>query len=63
MMQIGVHPLTRAFAEGSLPQPDEASGNPIREPRSLPEPSRDGGDDILFVSPPPLPFPRVFPGL
>jgi hypothetical protein len=23
----------------------------------------EGGDDFLFLSPPPVPFPRVFPGL
>ena len=64
MMQIGMQPLSPAFAEGPLPHPDEAaSGGPGRESQLAPDPARDTGDDFLFVSPPPLPFPRVFPGL
>jgi len=63
MMQIGMQPLSRAFADGPLPQPDEATGTSGRESRSVPELSRDTADDILFVSPPPLALPRVLPGL
>ena len=63
MMQIGVQPLSRAFAEGPLPQPDEATGTAGGETRSVRELSRETGDDVLFVSPPPMAFPRVFPGL
>lgn len=64
MMQIGIQPLSAAFAEGPLPHPDEpTSGSPGRERRLVSNLARDAGDDALFVSPPPLPFPRVFPGL
>ena len=64
MMQIGMQPLSPAFAAGPLPHSDEAaSGAPARESQLVSDPARDTGDDTLFVSPPPLPFPRVFPGL
>jgi hypothetical protein len=64
MMQIGMQPLSAAFAEGPLPRPDEAtSGSPGRESQLVSDPAGAAGDDLLFVSPPPLPFPRVFPGL
>ena len=64
MMQIGMQPLSAAFAEGPQPRPDEAtSGSPGRESQLVSDSAGDTGDDFLFVSPPPLPFPRVFPGL
>jgi hypothetical protein len=64
MMQIGMQPLSPAFAEGPLPHPDEAApGSPGRESPLASDRARDAGDDAPFVSPPPLPFPRVFPGL
>lgn len=64
MIQIGLQPSSAAFAEGCRSSPDGAMGDhsgPERRLASdLPE---EPGDGILFVSPPPLPFPRVFPGL
>jgi len=64
MMQIGVQPLSAAFAEGPRPDPDEATGgNPGPESQLASDLSGDTSDGVLFVSPPPLPFPRVFPGL
>jgi hypothetical protein len=64
MIQIGVQPLSATLAEGPLPDPDQAiadDANP--EGRMISGISGDASDGGLFVSPPPLPFPRVFPGL
>ncbi len=64
MMQIGVQPLSARLGEGPRPDPDDAiCVHPGRETRLGPDPSGAPGDASLFVSPPPLPFPRVFPGL
>ena len=64
MMQIGVSNLPADLREGLSPDPDapgrDRPGRDDRLASGLPE---DKGDGILFVSPPPLPFPRVFPGL
>ncbi len=48
-----------------------SSGEPGRDPRrpantqadALSGPEREAEDGILFVSPPPAPFPRIFPSL
>ena len=64
MIQIGVQPLSAAFTEGPPPDPDQAvSGHPGQESRLTDDPSGQPRTASLFVSPPPLPFPRVFPGL
>lgn len=63
MIQIGTQPSLAAFAEGPPRQlGEEAAAHCDQELRrdSL---SDDRTDGPLFVSPPPLPFPRVFPGL
>jgi hypothetical protein len=64
MIQIGIQPLSAPLGEAPRPDPDNAiCGHPDREGRLGPEPSEDASDGSLFVSPPPMPFPRVFPGL
>jgi hypothetical protein len=64
MIQIGVQPRSAAFTEGPPPDLDPAIGGDRRpESQSADDPSGQPQDDVLFVSPPPLPFPRVFPGL
>jgi hypothetical protein len=64
MMQIGLESPSAACAAGALPHPDETAGiGPGPETPPASDPSNDAGDGSLFVSPPPLPFPRVFPGL
>ena len=64
MIQIGSQPPSAIFADGSLRKPDEEIGG-LGEPESLLDssPPEDASEGIVFVSPPPLPFPRVFPGL
>jgi hypothetical protein len=64
MMQIGVQPLSAALVGGRPYDPDQApGGHRGAESRPAGEAPEDAGDGILFVSPPPMPFPRVFPGL
>ena len=64
MIQIGVQPLSAAFTEGRPPDPDQAvGGHAGQESQVAGDPSGQPQDDVLFVSPPPCPFPRVFPGL
>jgi hypothetical protein len=64
MMQIGEQPLSAAFTEGVPPGPDQAvGGHPGQESQMADDSSGEPRDGVLFVSPPPLPFPRVFPGL
>ena len=64
MTQIGVQPLSAILRDGPLPDPDEAmGGDPGPQTRWLSRLAGDAGESSLFVSPPPLPFPRVFPGL
>jgi hypothetical protein len=64
MIQIPVQPLSAAFTEPDPPAPDEALGRPAGEEGELAgDSSGQPQDGVLFVSPPPLPFPRVFPGL
>ena len=64
MIQIGVQPLSAAFTEGPPPDPDQAvGGHAGQESRSAGDSSAQPQDGVLFVSPPPFPFPRVFPGL
>ena len=64
MIQIDVTPHSAALVEGPLPDPDETIGAP-RGHESPPgsDLSKEASEGILFFSPPPLPFPRVFPGL
>ena len=65
MIQIGVQPLSAAFTEGPPSDPDQAAGGHAgQESRAPGAPSGTAaGRRSLFVSPPPCPFPRVFPGL
>lgn len=64
MIQIGVPPLPAAFTEGPPTDPDQAiGGHPGQESGLANDPSGRPQDGFLFVSPPPFPFPRVFPGL
>src|SRR4029450_8656595 len=64
MMQIGEQPLSAAFTEGVPPDPDQAvGGHPGQESQVADDSPGEPRDGVLFVSPPPLPFPRVFPGL
>jgi hypothetical protein len=64
MIQIGERPLPRAFTEGCPSDPDQTVGSSLCYERQLaancPTETPLG---VLFVSPPPLPFPRVVPGL
>ena len=60
MIQIGEQPLSAAHTEGPPPDPDHAVG---RHPGQGSQLADEPRDCVLFVSPPPLPFPRVFPGL
>lgn len=55
MMQIGEMP----------PLPAVPNGLPVEaESQTRPQPDRpDNEDGEVFVSPPPAPWPRVFPGL
>jgi hypothetical protein len=56
MMQIGdLQPKTQAFPNVSPAEADKQQQPPRRLPEEEPAP--------LFVSPPPAPWPRVFPGL
>jgi hypothetical protein len=64
MMQIGVQSLPAPCLEGPLADPRQAFGDELgRQVPSSSGPSAEPGEDSLFVSPPALPFPRVFPGL
>ena len=64
MIQIGEQPLSAAYTEGPPPDPDQAVGRyPVQGSQLADDSSGEPQDCILFVSPPPLPFPRVFPGL
>ena len=61
MIQIGIEPRS-TLGKTPPPAPDEAIfARPASQSRS--DPSAKADDGPLFVSPPPLPFPRVFPGL
>ena len=64
MIQIGLQPPSAALAEGPPHQPGEqADGRFGPRGRLDANPAREASDGSVFVSPPPLPFPRVFPGL
>ena len=65
MIQIGLQPPSAAFTEGRRSNPDDAMGDHsgLEGQRASDLSEAESGDCILFVSPPPLPFPRVFPGL
>jgi hypothetical protein len=64
MIQIGVQPLSAGFTEGPPPDPAQAvGGHPGPQSRLSDDASGQQQDAALVVSPPPLPFPRVFPGL
>jgi hypothetical protein len=64
MIQIGVQPLSAPPMEGPLADPRITFGDELgRESRSASGQLAESIDSSLFVSPPPLPFPRVFPGL
>ena len=64
MMQIGEQPLLATLTEVRPPDPDQAGDrHPNRESQLPGDVSGQSPDGVLFVSPPPLPFPRVFPGL
>jgi hypothetical protein len=56
MMQIGdLQPQAQAFPKAAPADADKQQQPSHRLPAEEPEP--------VFVSPPPLPWPRVFPGL
>ena len=59
MIQIGIQPLPCALAEGQPADPADVTGTGP----DFAGVASDGEDQGLYVSPPPLPFPRVFPGL
>ena len=65
MMQIGnsqPHPM--AFPEGLTGDLAKIGGRPAGDGRrSNEQPAEDADDTVIFVSPPPAPWPRVFPGL
>ena len=64
MIQIGVHPPSAASQEGRPSNPDQAAGGHTRQESRMPgDSSGQPQDGSLVVSPPPCPFPRVFPGL
>jgi hypothetical protein len=64
MIQIGKQPLPAPFPEDGPPDPDPAiGGSPGRESRPADRSSGEASDGVLFISPRPLPFPRIFPGL
>lgn len=64
MIQIGEQPPSAALTEGQPPDPDSAvCGQHGPQSRLADDPSAQWQDGVLFVSPPPFPFPRVFPGL
>jgi hypothetical protein len=64
MIQIGRQPLSAAFTEDPPPLSGQAiGGHPGQESQSVDDSLGQPREDVLFVSPPPLPFPRVFPGL
>lgn len=64
MIQIGVQPLSAAYTQGPPPDPDEAVGrHPDQESQLADDSSVELRDHVLFISPPPFPFPRVFPRL
>jgi hypothetical protein len=56
------HPM--AFPEGRPADVGKIIGRIAGDGRrSDDQPEADAGDALLFVSPPPAPWPRVFPGL
>ena len=64
MIQIGEQPLPPGFTEGPPSDPDQTVGGRLGHERQLADGSpTETPLGVLFVSPPPLPFPRVFPGL
>jgi hypothetical protein len=64
MMQIGEQPLLATLTEDPPPDSDQAGGRHRTRESQLPgDFSGQSPDGVLFVSPPPFPFPRVFPGL
>jgi hypothetical protein len=64
MMQIGVQAGPPAFPQPCPAAREEAAGRqPGRDSDFSGPRAASVEDQPLFVSPPPLPFPRVFPGL
>ena len=64
MIQIGSQPPLAILADGPPSEPDEEIRGHSGPDGFLDfSPSRDSGDGRVFVSPPPMPFPRVFSGL
>jgi hypothetical protein len=64
MIQIGEQPLPPRFTEGPPSDPDPTvAGHLGHEKQSADDSSFENPLGVLFVSPPPLPFPGVFPGL
>jgi hypothetical protein len=65
MMQIGIQPLSSASQQRSPAVPAEPVCRQIGNSPDTggPHEVTAAEDQILFVSPPPLPFPRVYPGL
>jgi hypothetical protein len=64
MIQIGEQALRAAFSESPPPDPGDSMRGHLGHERQLDHASSgETPTGVLFVSPPPLPFPRVFPGL
>lgn len=64
MIQIGIQPPLALVADAPSRGPDQEIGPHFGAESLLdPCPPGEAGDGSVFVSPPPLPFPRVFPGL
>jgi hypothetical protein len=64
MIQIGEQPLSAPFTGSARPDPDQAVGGHVGHESQLADDApRETPVGVPFVSPPPLPFPRVFPGL
>ena len=63
MIQISSKPLLAIVPKAPSSGPDEEIGRHSCPEGMLVSGPPDDTSDGVFVSPPPLPFPRVFPGL
>jgi len=70
MMQVdGLGRARPASRRGGIPEPVEGPRPPDARPAgtlpagTLPDEGPPPDDAMIFLSPPPAPFPRIFPGL